>query len=70
MDQEPFFRWFLKTFSTREYFQRFLAAWIVLLGAHDAIRFGKIEDSVLVLVGSVIGFYFKESLHSCKERKS
>lgn len=60
-----FARWGLEHFTTEVHFKRFLATWIIGVGAHDAIRHGKIEDSVLVLVGGVIAYYFKEQ-NGCK----
>jgi hypothetical protein len=59
---------FLSTLTWRDLVRAFLAFWIVSIAAHDAIRHGKIEDSVLVLVGLVLGYYFKEpGTTPCKE---
>jgi hypothetical protein len=64
-----FLKWAMRHFSTREHFQRFLATWIIFLGVHDALKYGKIEDSALVLVGGVVGFYFKDRSACCQDQE-
>jgi hypothetical protein len=56
-----------RALTFREVVRALLAFWIISIAAHDAIRHGKIEDSLLVLVGAVIGYYFKDAPAPCKD---
>ena len=63
-----FVKWLLTKFTTRTHFMRFLATIIMGVAMYQAIKTGKIEETWGVLVGAVIGYYYR-SPHAEKDDK-
>lgn len=59
MKTTEFARWTIRHFTTREHFVRTIASIIIGVAMWEVIMHGKIEDTMLLLVGNVMGFYFK-----------
>lgn len=56
---KPFIRYLIDKFTTREHFMRAITTLILVVAAYQSVEKGEIEDHWLILVGSVIGYYFK-----------
>jgi len=56
---KPFVRYLIDKFATREHFMRAITTLILIVAAYQSLTKGEIEDHWLILVGTVIGYYFK-----------
>jgi len=56
---KPFIRYFIDKFTSREHFMRAITTLILTVAAYQSIKFGEINDHWLIMVGTVIGYYFK-----------
>lgn len=54
-----FVKWCLERFTTRAHFMRFMATLIIGVAAYQSLRLGKVEDTWVVLVGGVMGYYYR-----------
>lgn len=57
--QKPFIIYLIDKFTTREHFMRAITTLILVVAAYQSLTVGEIEDHWLILVGTVIGYYFK-----------
>jgi hypothetical protein len=58
-DDKAFVRWVIDKFTTREHFMRTITTLILAVAVYETITVGDISDHWLILVGTVIGYYFK-----------
>lgn len=58
-NNKPFLRYLLDKFTTREHFMRSVTTLILIVAAYETLTTGDISDHWLILVGTVIGYYFK-----------
>lgn len=56
---EPFVRWFIVRFSTREHFIRFLSLVILLITVHWIWKDKPMPEGWWGVFGMVIGYYFR-----------
>lgn len=59
MEKKSFIRYLIDKFATREHFMRAITTFILVIAGYQSIKNGQIEDHWLILVGTVIGYYFK-----------
>lgn len=64
----PAWRWLIIHLMTRAHFMRGIATFILVVGAYQSIRLGKIDETWLALIGMVVGHYFRggEDDRRCK----
>lgn len=54
-----FLKYLIEKFASREHFMRAVTTLILFVAAYQSLKNGQIEDHWLILVGTVIGYYFK-----------
>lgn len=57
--KKPFIIYLIDKFTTREHFMRGITTLILVVAAYQSLVNGEIEDHWLIMVGTVIGYYFK-----------
>lgn len=46
-------------FTTREHFMRAITTYVLTIAAYQSIVIGEVHDHWLIMVGTVVGYYFK-----------
>lgn len=58
-NNKPFIKYIIDKFTSREHFMRAVTTFILIIAGYQSIKNGEIEDHWLILVGTVVGYYFK-----------
>ena len=68
-EREPFVRWFLNNFLTTDHFRNAITMTLVMVYAVQVVRGAPIDDHFFMLLGLVLGAYFKDKYDSLKGNK-
>jgi len=52
-------KYLIEKFTTREHFMRAITTYVLTIAAYQSLVIGEIHDHWLIMVGTVVGYYFK-----------